>query len=254
MQSRRTRLDRFISVRTGVGKGDVRLLLAQGRVTVDKRVATDISQVIDQFSHVTLDGEVLQANVASYVMLNKPMGVVSASSDTRHKTVIDCLNRADKATLHHVGRLDFNTTGLLLLSNDGAWLRNIIAPESKLQKVYSVTVERPIAEHYIEAFANGMYFSYEGIHTRPATLRITSKYTAQVALTEGRYHQIKRMFGRFDNRVLALHRTSIGGLELDSQLTPGDSRDLTPGEVRFLGQALVTNQSDSRKTPANGVN
>jgi len=234
VQSRRARLDRFISTRVGVSRRDVRQLLAKGRILVNDRVATNINQVIEQFTHVTLDGEILQANTPVYVMMNKPTGVVSATRDLKHKTVIDLLDRDDRADLHIAGRLDFNSSGLLLLTNDGAWSRQLATPESKVEKVYRVELNKPLSEDYIDAFAQGMYFSYEGIHTRAAHLRIVSAHTAEVTLTEGRYHQIKRMFGRFDNRVLALHRISIGGLMLPHDLHPGDSREITATELKVF--------------------
>ena len=231
MQSRRARLDRFISARVGVNRRDVRQLLAQGRVVVNNRIATDINHVVEQFCHVTLDGEILQANTAVYVMMNKPTAVVSATRDPHHKTVIALLNRRDSADLHIAGRLDYNSSGLLLLTNDGAWSRKLATPQHKVRKVYRVTLENPLGEDYIDAFAQGMYFSYEGIHTQAALLRILSEHIAEVTLTEGRYHQIKRMFGRFHNRVVALHRTAIGALELDPDLLPGQSRDLSWAEL-----------------------
>jgi 16S rRNA pseudouridine516 synthase len=231
MQSRRARLDRFISSRMGISRREVRQLLIQGRIAVDNYTASEMDQTIGQFSRVTLDDEVLQANKAIYIMLNKPAGVVSATRDAQHRTVVDLLNTEDKEGIHIVGRLDFNSTGLLLLTNDGAWSRRLTSPEHNVTKHYLVTVAKPIKEHYIQAFAQGMYFPYEDIQTQPAQLHISSQFTAEVILTEGRYHQIKRMFGRFQNRVLSLHRTSVGTIYLDPSLAPGQSRGLTDSEI-----------------------
>jgi 16S rRNA pseudouridine516 synthase len=231
MQSRRARLDRFISSRMGISRRDVRQLLIQGRITVDNCTATEMHQSIGQFSHITVDDEVLQADTARYVMLNKPTGVVSATRDAQHQTVIDLLNTEDKESLHIVGRLDFNSTGLLLLTNDGEWSRRLTSPEHRVAKKYLVTVENPITSDYVQAFAQGMYFSYEDVQTQPAQLHVNSQYSAEVILTEGRYHQIKRMFGRFQNPVTSLHRTCIGSIHLDPLLAPGESRDLTDSEI-----------------------
>jgi 16S rRNA pseudouridine516 synthase len=231
MPVRRTRLDRFISTRTGVNRRDVRLMLARGRIGVDGAVASDIQQQVHEFSHVTLDGDVIQANTPTYLMLNKPAGVVSATRDDQHTTVIDLLDHCESDSLHIVGRLDFNTTGLMLLTNDGRWSRALTQPESKVSKCYRVTLANPITEDYIAAFAEGMYFPFEDLTTRPATLRILSDHVAEVVLQEGRYHQIKRMFGRFRNQVVELHRMSIGNLMLDSNLAPGEYRELTPAEA-----------------------
>jgi 16S rRNA pseudouridine516 synthase len=215
----------------GISRRDVRQLLIQGRIAVDNCTASEMHQTIDQFSRVTLDDKVLQADTALYIMLNKPAGVVSATRDTQHPTVVDLLNREGKESLHIVGRLDFNSTGLLLLTNDGAWSRQLTSPENKIAKSYLVTVEKPITEEYVQGFAQGMYFPYEDINTQPAQLHISSQFTAEVILTEGRYHQIKRMFGRFQNPVLSLHRTKIGCIHLDPALAPGESRDLNDTEI-----------------------
>jgi len=237
MQSKRARLDRFISEQMGINRRDVRPLLAQKRIVVDGSPATDINHVIDEFSHVTLDDQVLQDNTPSYVMMNKPVGVVSATKDEQHRTVIDLLERPDRHHLHIVGRLDFNSSGLLLLTNDGRWSRQLTTPENNIAKLYRVTLKKPVTEAYIRAFSEGMYFPFEDITTRPVKLHIVSDYVAEVSLMEGRYHQIKRMFGRFDNEVLTLQRIAIGNLSLDPSLSPGQSRALTGSEVINISRA-----------------
>lgn len=231
MQSKHARLDRFLSQRLGQSRREIQHLLAAGRVQVDHAVTRDGQQRIGPFSTVQLDAELLQANQARYLMLHKPAGVVSATRDSKHTTVIDLLDEPDCNDLHIAGRLDFHSTGLLLLTNDGDWSRALSAPENRIGKRYRVTLEQPLSEEYVTAFAEGMWFAHEGITTRPAQLLIVSEHVAEVTLTEGRYHQIKRMFGRFRNRVLSLHRFAVGDLELDPKLEPGASRALTGAEV-----------------------
>lgn len=238
MPSQRTRLDRFISQHSHIKRRDVRLALAQNRVSVDGITATAINQLVDGFSLISLDDEILQQCEPVYVMLNKPMGVVSATKDDKHKTVVDLLGRADASQLHIVGRLDLNSSGLMLLTNDGRWSRDITSPENKVVKRYLVGLEKPLEAAYIDAFAAGMYFPYENVMTLPAQLRIISDYVAEVGLVEGRYHQIKRMFGRFQNRVVSLHRFSIGDLSLDEKLAAGDSRELSPEELAALKSVI----------------
>jgi 16S rRNA pseudouridine516 synthase len=233
-QPRRFRLDRFISSHTGVNRRDVRALLASGRVGLNGRAAREINQVVDQFSHITLDGQVLQDYSAIYLMLNKPSGVVSATRDDRHRTAIDLLDANTGNDLHIAGRLDFNSTGLLLLTNDGRWSRRLACAQNPVEKVYRVTLEQALTERYVEAFDQGMYFPFEDITTRPVTLTILSDYSAELRLTEGRYHQIKRMFGRFNNKVLTLHRIAIGNVSLDPGLTAGQYRPLTQMELDGL--------------------
>ena len=234
MESKKARLDRFVATRLGINRRDVRVMLAKQRITVDGELASRINQVIDQFSAVCVDGESLQDNHPVYLMMNKPVGVVSATKDDQHKTVIDLLNTDEYADLHIVGRLDLNSSGLLLLTNHGEWSRSLTSPEKKVSKVYEVRVEKPVNEECIRAFAEGIYFPFEDITTLPAGLEKLSDTLVRVSLMEGKYHQIKRMFGRFRNPVLALHRVSIGSLQLDSELQPGDSRELTADEIERL--------------------
>ncbi len=230
-----TRLDRLLSELCQINRKKVRLILAQKRVYVDSILACDIAQIVDQFSSIVMDGEVLQANKPHYIMLNKPVGVVCATKDDKHKTVIDLLNGQFEQeiieSLHIVGRLDLNTSGLVLLTNDSRWSEQLTSPEHKVAKCYQVTLANPMTSDYISAFAQGMYFSFEKITTQPAILRIVSNTEADVTLTEGRYHQIKRMFGRFRNPVVALHRYAIGQLILDGSLNCGESRALKAIEV-----------------------
>ena len=230
----RSRLDRFISERCQISRRDVRLMLAQKRVLVDHEVVNDIGLIINKFTHIQLDQQVLQENTARYVMLHKPIGVVSATKDLVHQTVIDLLTSPDKSHLHIVGRLDLNTSGLILLTNDSRWSEKLTLPEKKVEKRYLVTLKNPLTSEYIEAFAKGFYFDYEGITTQPAKLERLSEYVARVTIVEGRYHQIKRMFGRFRNPVVALHREAIGNLFLDANLAAGQSRSLTQTEIDVI--------------------
>lgn len=238
MHSTRTRLDRFMSVTTGINRRDVKLMLAQGRIAVDGLIATEVAQIVHEFSHIALDTYVLQAHVPRYLMLHKPSDVVSATKDEHHKTVIDLLDKQDAKGLHIAGRLDLNSSGLVLLTDDGRWSRALSTPDNAITKVYQVRLQNAISEDYIEAFAAGMYFPFEDITTRPATLKIINEHVAEVTLIEGRYHQIKRMFGRFRNPVLSLHRSAIGSLLLDDELKPEQYRKITHAELNKLNQGL----------------
>ena len=242
----RIRIDRFISQYLKVGRGDVRLILAQKRVHVDGIVLCDINSVIDTFSVVKLDGKTIQENTPYYVMLNKPAGVVSATESSIHKTVIELVEANNFLThkqcnnLHIAGRLDFDSTGLVLLTNDSRWSSKLTAPESKITKKYRVTLEKKITaevtQSYLDAFSNGMYFPFEDITTQPAKLIILDDNIAEVHLTEGRYHQIKRMFGRFKNKVVGLNRFAIGQLFLGDNFSEGECRLLSSNEItRIFG-------------------
>ena len=227
------RVDRFLSNLAQFNRKQVRLLLVERRVTVDGAAVSDPHHEVREFSLVCVDGEVLQAGKpARYFMLHKPQGCVSATSDPQHPTVLDLLDEPNKAELHIAGRLDFNTTGLMLITNDGQWSRRLTQPQTKLPKVYHVETEQDIGSEYATTFAAGVYFAFEDLTTQPAELELLGPRTARLSIIEGRYHQVKRMFGHFDNKVTGLHRERMGPLALDASLAPGQYRPLTDDEIR----------------------
>jgi 16S rRNA pseudouridine516 synthase len=233
MAANRSRLDRFIIRHSELTRRQLKPLLAAGEVFVDHQTVNDASLTIDHFSHINVAGKTLQDNKPYYFMLHKPAGMVSATRDDKNNTVFDCLSREHCAIagLHIVGRLDFNTTGLVLITNDGRWSERLTLPDKKIEKRYLVKLQNSIDDSYISGFAEGMYFKFENITTQPARLNIIDSHTAEVFLTEGKYHQIKRMFGRFRNPVTALHRAAIGSISLDAKLQPGQYRKLTADEI-----------------------
>ena len=228
------RLDRYLGSRLEASRQTVRHLLAARRIMLNGVPVIDGRAPISPFCRVELDGEILQARTAIHLMLHKPRGCVSATIDARNRTVLDLIDLPAKQELHIAGRLDYNTTGLMLLTNDGDWSTHIMLPARKMPKVYHVETKEEITEDYVRKFAEGVYFRYENLTTSPAQLRILTPTTAEITICEGRYHQIKRMFGFFQNEVIALHRLSIGPLTLDEALAPGAYRPLTPVEIQAL--------------------
>jgi 16S rRNA pseudouridine516 synthase len=227
------RVDRFLSNLPRFNRKQVRLLLVARRIRVDGVAVSDPHHEVREFSRVCLDDEVLQAGKpARYFMLHKPRGCVSATSDPEHPTVLDWLDEPDKGELHIAGRLDFNTTGLLVITNDGQWSRRLTQPQTKLPKVYRVETQQDIGPEYAPTFAAGLYFAFEDLTTQPAELTLLGPRTARLSIVEGRYHQVKRMFGHFDNKVIELHRERMGPLVLDTTLAPGEYRALTDAEIR----------------------
>lgn len=227
MHSKTARLDRLIAKSKNISLRDVKPLLASGVVIVNGQPARNADQVIGEFDSVSVNGVVLQNKTPVYLMLHKPKGVVCATKDKLHKTALDLIDHPQKDELHIVGRLDLNSTGLVLLTNDGRWSKQLMSPHVKVEKHYQVEVQNPLTEDYVTAFAQGMHFGYEDVDIKPVALTITSATTANLVLTEGKYHQIKRMFGRFRNPVLALHRSQIGVYELDSGLAEGKCREIS---------------------------
>jgi len=232
MVSYASRLDKFISQQLGCKKRQVQLLLARGLVRLDDVVCYDGEQLIGQFSKLEVEGVLLRHHKPVYLMLYKPAGIVSATVDDKHTTVLDILP-SQYCGLHIAGRLDLQSTGLLLLTNDGQWSRQITQPNTKLSKHYTVSTANPITQEQVDGFARGIYFAFEDLTTAPAQLEVintpsdasdTTATTAQVILQEGRYHQIKRMFGYFRNPVLSIHRTQIGHIKLPANLAVGGYR------------------------------
>ena len=221
------KLDRLIAAYQSMGRQAAHLAIAGRRVSVDGLIVTDSHHPVDRFMRIELDDAPIQLpERALYLMLHKPAGILSATKDEQHPTVIDLINDPDRHTLHIAGRLDRSTSGLVLLTNDGRWSKRLMAAEHKVPKVYLVETSEPIAPEAVEAFARGFYFHTEDITTLPAELVILGERSARLTLHEGRYHQVKRMFHRVNNRVTSLHRESIGSFDLPRDLKPGEWRDL----------------------------
>ena len=228
------RLDRFIESKLSYSAQTVRDLFVQRKVILNGIAVSEGRGRITEFCRVEVDGNLLQARQAIYIMLHKPKGCVSATKDAKHKTVLDLIDIPGKENLHLAGRLDFNTTGLLLLTNDGKWSRKLTQPQQKIPKTYWVKTQGEITPEYVKKFAEGFYFEFEDLTTLPAKLKIISTHTAQLSIYEGRYHQIKRMFGFFHNEVLELHRLSMGNISLDKNLAAGEYRLLTLEEITSI--------------------
>lgn len=225
------RLDKYIASVTDYSRSEVKKLLKAGRVAVADEVVVDPRFDVEASAQVMLDGEQLRAASPRYFMLNKPKGYVSATKDRQHMTVLELLDEDNLEQLHIVGRLDIDTTGLLLLTDDGQWSHRVTAPRRDCKKTYLVETVDPIAESVIETFAEGVLLHNEKRRTKPAELELVDLHTARLTITEGKFHQVKRMFHAVANEVEELHRERIGEIVLDEDLMPGEYRELTPQEV-----------------------
>jgi 16S rRNA pseudouridine516 synthase len=238
MSSVSHRLDRLISRHLCISNKAVRELLLQRKIVVDGEIASLMNQAVGQFTSVVVDGAIIQQRQAVYFMMNKPKGVVSATKDDKHKTVLDLVDHPLKNQLHIAGRLDFNTTGLLLLTNNGTWSKQLSLPENNIVKKYRVTLKDKLSSSdvlaYQKKFREGVFLSPENITTRPATLLVLNSDTVDLSICEGRYHQVKRMFGFFQNEVLELQRLSIGNISLDKNLALSKSRLLLAEEISLV--------------------
>ena len=225
------RLDQFVSQAANLPRSLTQIAIRQGRVQVEGQRVTKPQLHIDEDAVVQLDGVPIRLAGLLYIMLHKPVDIVSATEDPSHRTVLSLVNHSHQHTLHIVGRLDKDTTGLILLTNDGNWSHKITAPKSHVAKTYLATLAEPLHEAAATQLLRGVQLHGEkGLN---AASRVDILANGQVRLTihEGKYHQVKRMLAAVNNRVTALHREQIGGLSLDAQLPLGAWRELTADEV-----------------------
>lgn len=229
------RLDKLLAGSGLVSRREAKQLVRRGRVTVNGAPPPSAEVKCDpEKDDIRLDGQRLSCARFRYLMLNKPAGVLSATRDNSQSTVLDLLSPRFRALdLFPVGRLDKDTTGLLLLTNDGDWAHRILAPRSHVAKRYRAEVDKDLDEADAGAFENGITLA-DGTLCRPALLEREGPRTAVVTLYEGRYHQVKRMFAARGKTVTRLHRLSVGPLLLDEALAPGDSRELTAEETALF--------------------
>ncbi len=227
------RLDRFLS-HVGLGsRKDVRLLVRTRRVTVNEQIVTsDSTQINTSIDVVKLDGEILVYKEFKYFLLNKPRGYVCANEDRLAPTVMQLNPLFDRFNVHTVGRLDKDTTGVLLLTNNGRLTHQLINPKFEVEKIYIATVDKPLQSFLIDEFSAGFLVNNE-YKTLPSTLEIIDDTTARLILREGKYHQVKRMFLHFGYKVLTLHRQQFHQLTVDD-LVVGESRELSHEEELSL--------------------
>ena len=224
------RLDRFLSQSTGLSRSQVRALIRQGRVRVNGERRKDAALQVATAATVTLDDRVLQLPQALYLMLHKPRGLLSATRDDRQATVMTLLPEDLAGRVHLVGRLDKDTSGLLLLSDDGQWSHRISAPRRHCPKVYAAELAERLVEDAEARLAAGISLRGESRPCAPARLERLAGPRVRITVTDGRYHLVRRMVAALGNRVVPLHRERIGGLALDPTLAPGEWRTLTAGE------------------------
>lgn len=225
------RLDKYIAGVTDFSRKEVKRMLHANEVTVNGEYERDAGRKVSDHDDVRLQGMPLDAPSTRYLMLYKPEGVVCSNNDPTHPTVMALLEMPRVERLHICGRLDVDTTGLVLLTDDGQWAHRITSPNRHTGKIYHVSCADPIPADAVRLFAEGILLKGEHRRTKPAQLELLSEHEARVCLHEGRYHQVKRMFAAIGNRVEALHRERIGDIILDEMLEPGEYRDLTPEEI-----------------------
>lgn len=225
------RLDAFISQNSDYTRKQIQQLVKQGQVLRNGSACNKSGEKILPSDLIVVEGIVISLRQPRYFMLHKPAGYVSATRDADHPTVLDLLDEPQRELLQVAGRLDIDTTGLLLITDDGQWNHAVTSPRRHCEKCYRVTTCDPITDAYIARFTEGVLLQGESHPTLPARLEIHSSHQADLWISEGRYHQVKRMFAAMGNRVAALHRSHIGALTLPNTLKPGEYRPLTASEI-----------------------
>ena len=227
------RLDKYLAETAQCTRSEAKALLSKGKVAVNGVLCKKGDTQIREGDAVTVEGRELAYRQYVYLMLNKPEGVVSASTDKRDTTVVDLVRDAyPRRELFPAGRLDKTSTGFVLLTDDGGFAHDILAPKRHVSKTYTVTLDTPLTDAMKQGFAKGVILA-DGTALSPAEAEALSAdgLVVRVLLKQGVYHQIKRMFGVYGAGVNALHRDAIGGLALDESLAPGQWRELTAEEV-----------------------
>jgi 16S rRNA pseudouridine516 synthase len=225
----------FIAKRTGLGKRHAKMLLEKGEVILNGDPIIEGTTPMGKFDHLIAAGETLQSHTRRIILLHKPAGILSATSDHTHRTVIDLIREPWADELHLAGRLDRATTGLVILTNDSAFSESLTQPGNKVPKTYLVEADLTITAEAIAAFRTGMSFAKEKIRTQPATVDLLSETSCRLTIYEGKHHQIKRMFLRFGIRVTNLHRESIGPYVLPADLASGDYIAFDPHHPESCG-------------------
>lgn len=226
------RLDKFLSDQGVASRKELRSVIRHGRVSVDGTVTAKPETKIDsEKNKVYLDGTLVSYSKYRYFMLHKPCGVVTATEDKKQDTVLELLSpEMRRMDLFPVGRLDKDTSGLLLLTNDGDFAHRVISPKFSVEKRYYAEVEGKLTEEDEKAFKKGIELR-DGLKCRPAQLIRLGGSRCQVVLTEGKYHQVRRMLASLGKPVAVLKRLSIGSLELDENLAEGGYRELTEDDL-----------------------
>lgn len=228
------RIDKIIASQGQYSRKEVKALIVKRRIAVDGRIVSSSSEKADPMTMLlTVDGKPLEFKRNLYLVLNKPKGYVSATEDREHPTVLELVPQEYRGRdLFPAGRLDRDTTGLMIITDDGVLAHNILAPKKHVPKRYHVELDIPVTEEMRLGFSEGVMLN-DGV-CKAADLIKTGEKTAEVTLREGRYHQIKRMFGCFGAEVVELKRFGMGRLTLPEDLAEGECREMSEEELALL--------------------
>ena len=229
------RIDKILSRELNITRSQSKTLLRSGRVALDGKVITSGDLKCPDGCAISVDGELISNNKYVYIMMNKPKGVISAAKSADDVTVVDILPQEMKRkNLFPAGRLDKDTTGFMLITDDGEFAHDILIPKKHIDKTYIATLDKPFDSSVTADFENGMTLNGEKLlkaHIEPVN---GDYHIARVVLKQGLYHQVKRMFKKHSITVVELHRVAMGNLTLDENLAPGECRYLTNDEINAV--------------------
>ena len=228
------RFDKIISTQFNISRKDARIAIRRGKATLDGKILRDFGALVSPDADITFNGQALNYKKYIYILMNKPKGVLSASSDKNKQTVVDLVpEHLRRQGLFPVGRLDKDTTGFLIITDDGEFAHKAISPKYEVYKSYIVTLDGRLTADMIKIFADGVTLA-DGTPCRKAELEILSDNVARVKICEGKYHQIKRMFGVVGLGVNELKREAVGGLSLPENLEEGACLELSAEEINGI--------------------
>ncbi len=228
------RLDKFVCHHTGLSRADAKKELHKDKVTCDGVAIRDGGFKVKKETVVELEGRRLGEVKKRYIMLNKIVNTICSTEDEDYPSVLNHLELPNLRGLHIAGRLDADTTGLVLITDDGQWSHQVTSPKKQCAKRYRAWLAEPLCADAEEKLTEGVQLHGEDELTRPAVLKRITETEVLLTITEGKYHQVKRMFGALDNKVTALHREQVGAIELDEDLFDGEWRELTEEEVQSV--------------------
>jgi 16S rRNA pseudouridine516 synthase len=226
------RIDKFICKSTELTRREASEALQARKVSIDDKIFTNGATQVHEDNCITLDGKLLKPRASRYIMVHKPLNTLCSNVDEAYPSIFHHVG-VDKAfDLHVAGRLDADTTGLVLVTDDGRWSYNIITPHKQCEKTYRVTLRNTIKDEMILKLEQGVLLQGQNKPTLPAKLEVVNEHEVLLTITEGKFHQVKRMFRAVGNRVRALHRESIGNIQLDVEV--GEWRHLSLHEVNLF--------------------
>lgn len=230
-----TRLDKILSTQLNISRTDAKQMIKKGRVSVNGIPAKSGDVKVADADIVAVDGNEISYSRFVYIMMNKPKGVISASEGKGEKTVVDLVpSDMQRRGLFPAGRLDKDTTGFVLLTDDGEFAHSILAPSRHIDKTYVVTLDKPVTPEVVQDFRSGMELNGERLLQADAEIISEDATVCRVVLRQGLYHQIKRMFKKHGLTVLELKRVKMGNLPLDDSLLPGECRYLSQKELDLI--------------------